>query len=418
MATHKAKGRQLTFFADLHIHSRYSIACSRDLRPENLCRWGQLKGLSVIGTGDFTHPQWLAELREKLEEDNGNLLALKRELLPDNVPPSCHGQVRFLLSAEISCIYKKAGRTRKVHALVFAPDFPAALRLNKALAAIGSIISDGRPILKLNVKTLLEMVLEASPDAMLVPAHVWTPHFSVLGATSAFNSLEECFEELTPHIYALETGLSSNPAMNWRLSQLDAIRLISNSDAHSSSKLAREATIFDTDISYGGIMGAIKSGNGLCGTIEYLPEKGKYHSDGHRCCNLRLTPQETIAHGFRCPACGKKVTLGVLHRVEELADRPEGFKPTDAAPFYSAIPLQELIAETLQIGAGSKRVERMYFSMLENLGNELAILLEKDLLDIAGAASAQIAEAIGRVREGSIRIEPGYDGKFGSIRIL
>lgn len=407
----------MRFFADLHIHSPYSIACSRDLNPENLCRWGQLKGIFVIGSGDFTHPLWLKELQEKLEEDKGRLFALRKELIPVNVPSSCRAQVRFLLSGEISCIYQKAGKTRKVHALVFVPDFTSAVQLTERLAKIGSITSDGRPILKLDAKKLLEMVLEVSPEAMLVPAHVWTPHFSVLGAASAFSSVEECFEELTPYIYAVETGLSSDPAMNWRLSSMDGMRLISNSDAHSPAKLGREATIFDTDLSYGSIMAAIKTGKGLCGTVEYLPEKGKYHSDGHRSCGIRLTPRETIAHGFRCPACGKKITVGVLHRVEELADRPQGFKPPGTPPFHSVIPLQELIAETLKIGAGSKRVERIYFAMLEKLGNELAILLEKRYEEIAGASSVEIADAVVGVREGTIRIEPGYDGKFGSIRI-
>ena len=286
-----------------------------------------------------------------------------------------------------------------MHALVFAPDFPAALRLNKALAAIGSIISDGRPILKLDVKTLLEMVLEASPDAMLVPAHVWTPHFSVLGATSAFNSLEECFEELTPHIYALETGLSSNPAMNWRLSQLDAIRLISISDAHIVFKSWQRGNIFDTDNQLWRIMGAIKAATAYAAPLNTCRKKANITATATVAATFALHRRKPSPTAFAA-ACGKKVTLEVLHRVEELADRPEGFKPADAAPFYSAIPLQELIAETLQIGAGSKRVERMYFSMLENLGNELGILLEKDLPDIAGAAAAQIAEAIGRVREG------------------
>ncbi len=407
----------MPFYADLHIHSPYSIACSRDLNPETLWRWGQLKGITVIGSGDFTHPLWIEELREKLNEDEGGLLALKTRLQRTDVPSSCRAPVRFLLSAEISCVYKKGGKTRKVHALIFAPDFVAARQLAAKLAGIGSITSDGRPILKLDAKHLLEMVLEISPEAMLVPAHVWTPHFSVLGAFSAFSSLEECFEELTPHIYAVETGLSSDPAMNWRLSSLDRVRLISNSDAHSPAKLGREATIFDTSLSYGSIMAAIKTGRGLCGTVEYLPEKGKYHSDGHRSCGISLTPRETIAHGFRCPACGKKVTVGVLHRVEELADRPEGFRRAGAPPFCRVIPLQELVAETLGIGEGSKRVARIYFGMLETLGNELSILSEKGYDEIAGASSMEIADAVIKVREGNIRIEPGYDGKFGSIRI-
>ena len=408
----------MQFIADLHIHSRYSRACSRDLTPENLCRWGQLKGINVIGTGDFTHPLWVEELQEKLEPADSNLLILKKGLWPDNVPQSCRGEVNFLLSTEISCIYKKDGKTRKVHALVFVPDFASALRLNSALAKIGNIRSDGRPILGLDARKLLEIVLDVSPTAMLVPAHAWTPHFSVFGAVSGFDSLEECFGDLTPHIYAIETGLSSDPAMNWRLSALDRITLISNSDAHSPAKLGREATIFDTDMSYNGIMEAIKSGKGLSGTIEFFPEEGKYHSDGHRECGMRLTPQETVQHDYRCPSCGKKVTVGVLHRVGKLADRPEGFKPPGSPSYYSVIPLQEVIAETLKVGPASKRVQQMYFGMLEKLGNEFSILLKIPPAEIAAAASPQIADAIDRMRTGNIRIEPGYDGEFGTIRIF
>lgn len=408
----------MQFIADLHIHSRYSRACSRDLTPENLCRWGQLKGINVIGTGDFTHPLWVEELQEKLEPADNNLLILKKGLWPDNVPQSCRGEVNFLLSTEISCIYKKDGKTRKVHALVFVPDFASALRLNSALAKIGNIRSDGRPILGLDARKLLEMVLYVSPTAMLVPAHAWTPHFSVFGSVSGFDSLEECFGDLTHHIYAIETGLSSDPAMNWRLSALDRITLISNSDAHSPAKLGREATIFDTEMSYNGIMEAIKSGKGLSGTIEFFPEEGKYHSDGHRECGMRLTPQETVQHDYRCPSCGKKVTVGVLHRVGKLADRPEGFKPPGSPSYHSIIPLQEVIAETLKVGPASKRVQQMYFNMLEKLGNEFSILLKIPTAEIAAAASPQIADAIDRMRTGNIRIEPGYDGEFGTIRIF
>jgi len=408
----------MQFIADLHIHSRYSRACSRELTPENLYRWGQLKGINVIGTGDFTHPLWMEELQEKLEPADNNLLILKKGLRPDNVPQSCRGEVNFLLSTEISCIYKKDGKTRKVHALVFVPDFASALRLNSALAKIGNIRSDGRPILGLDAGKLLEMVLDVSPTAMLVPAHAWTPHFSVFGAVSGFDSLEECFGDLTPHIYAIETGLSSDPPMNWRLSALDRITLISNSDAHSPAKLGREATIFDTELSYNGIMEAIKSGKGLSGTIEFFPEEGKYHSDGHRECGMRLTPQETVQHDYRCPSCGKKVTVGVLHRVGKLADRPEGFKPPGSPSYYSIIPLQEVIAETLKVGPASKKVQQMYFGMLEKLGNEFSILLKIPTAEIAAAASPQIADAIDRMRTGNIRIEPGYDGEFGTIRIF
>ncbi len=407
----------MKIIADLHIHSRYSRACSRDLTPNNLWKWGQLKGIRVIGTGDFTHPLWLTELQAKLESSESNLLTLKKTCQTDDVPESCRSAVSFLLSTEISCIYSKNGRTRKTHCLIFVPDFTAAERLNAALGKIGNLKSDGRPILGLDAKRLLEIVLSVSPDAMLVPAHAWTPHFSVFGAVSGFDTLEECFEELTPHIYAIETGLSSDPPMNWRLSSMDKLTLISNSDAHSPAKLGREATIFDTELSYGGILGAIKSGKGVLGTIEFFPENGKYHADGHRACGVRFSPQETIANDYRCPVCGKKVTVGVLHRVEKLADRPEGFRPPGAPPFFSIIPLVEIIAETLRVGPTSKKVQHAYFSMLDLMGNEFTILLDTPLTEIARAASPDMAMAIGNMREGIVQIESGYDGEFGKVRI-
>lgn len=407
----------MPFIADLHIHSRFSRACSRNLTPETLWRWGQLKGIRVLGTGDITHPAWLAELRDKLVPAEENLFTLKSELRTDDVPESCRAEVSFLLSGEISCIYSKGGKTRKVHALVFLPDFAAAERLNKALAKIGNLGSDGRPILGLDVKTLLRIVLDVSPDAMLVPAHAWTPHFSVFGAASGFDSLEECFEELTPHIHAIETGLSSDPPMNWRLSALDRITLISNSDAHSPAKLGREANIFDTGISYSEIMDAIKTGEGFAGTIEFFPEEGKYHADGHRSCGVRLSPEETEEHGFLCPVCGKKVTVGVLHRVGKLADRPAGKRPEGAPLFRSIVPLAEIIAETLKVGVASKKVERAYFDLLGKAGSEMTILLDIPVEEIVRADHPLVGEAIRRMRSGEIELIPGFDGEFGRIRI-
>lgn len=411
----------MKFIADLHIHSRYSRACSKELTPDNLWKWGQLKGIRVIGTGDFTHPAWIAELQERLEENDGNLLNLKakagRQAIAD-IPASCRSDVSFLLTAEISCIYKKGGKTRKVHALVFMPDFASALRLNMELAKIGNIKSDGRPILGLDAKRLLEIVLEISPAAMLIPAHAWTPHFSVFGAASGFDSLEECFEELTPHIYAIETGLSSDPPMNRRLSALDNITLVSNSDAHSPAKIGREANIFDAELSYEGITSAIKSRKGFVGTVEFFPEEGKYHSDGHRDCGVRLSPVETMRNSGLCPACGKKVTIGVLHRVELLADRGEGTVTEEGPIFYSVIPLAEVLGEVFSCGVNTQKVNRAYFQLLELLGNEFNILLNAPLEDIAAASSPRIAEAIGRVRSANLHIEPGYDGEFGKIRIF
>lgn len=407
----------MAFIADLHIHSHYSLATSHDLTPENLWKWGQLKGIRLIGTGDCTHPGWLAELETKLSPGESGLLTLREKPQESRVPASCRSEVSFLLSGEISCIYRKGGRTRRVHCLVHMPDFAAARRLNLALARIGNLASDGRPILKLDAKHLLELVLEASPHALLIPAHAWTPHYSIFGAATGFTSLQECFDELTPHIHALETGLSSDPAMNWRLSWLDGITLVSNSDAHSPARLGREATVFDTELSYSGIFSGIAGGRGVASTIEFFPEQGKYHADGHRACGIRLSPQETVAHGYRCPCCGGKVTVGVLHRLELLSDRPTGARPEKAPPFRSVIPLLDLIAGTLQVGAGTKRAQALYFRLLEHVGNEFHILLDAPLKEIEAASSSPLARAIGEARLGEVLIDPGYDGKFGTVSV-
>jgi uncharacterized protein (TIGR00375 family) len=408
----------MRFIADLHIHSRYSRATSKDMLPENIYKWAQLKGITVIGTGDFTHPEWFKELREKIESAENGLFRFRKKFQSDNVPDLCKADVFFILSAEISCIYSKKGRIRKIHSVVFVPDFAAASRINAVLSKIGNLSSDGRPILGLDSKELLKIILDVSDEAMLVPAHAWTPHFSVFGAGSGFDSLEECFEELTPNIYAIETGLSSDPLMNWRLSSLDHITLISNSDAHSLAKLGREANIFDTDISYKAMMDAIKTKNGFQGTIEFFPEEGKYHYDGHRMCGVRLSPEETIRHNYLCPVCGKAVTVGVMHRVEKLADRTYGFRLESAPPYYSIIPLTEIIAETLKVGVHSKAVETEYIRLLKSLGNEFRILMDSSLSEIASAGSSMLSEAISRVRSGNVHIIPGFDGEYGKIRIF
>jgi len=408
----------MPFIADLHIHSKYSRATSQDMTPERLWEWAQLKGISVIGTGDFTHPGWLAALREKLEPMGNGLFSLRKQFRSDDVPASCRADVHFLLSAEISCIYRKNDRTRKVHCLVFAPDLETVSRINAALAKVGNLAADGRPILGLDAKELLRIVLDASPDAMLVPAHAWTPHFSVFGAASGFDSLEECFDELAPQIPAIETGLSSDPPMNWRLSGLDRITLISNSDAHSPAKIGREANIFVTDMSYHDITAAIRTRQGFSGTIEFFPEEGKYHFDGHRNCGARLSPEESERSNDSCPVCGGKVTVGVMHRVASLADRPDGFRPQGAPSFQSLIPLQELIADALRTGSASRKVETAYRALLERLGNEFHILREAPLADIEAAGSPLVREAVARMRAGRVRIAPGYDGEFGTISLF
>jgi uncharacterized protein (TIGR00375 family) len=408
----------MRFIADLHVHSHYSRATSPDMCPEGLWKWAQHKGITVIGTGDFTHPQWIKELREKLEPAGSGLFALKKKYTTDDVFRSCRGDVSFILSAEVSSIYSKNGKTRKVHSIILVPDFASAERLNIALSKIGNIKSDGRPILGLDAKKLLQITLDASPDAMLIPAHVWTPHFSVLGAASGFDSLEECYDELTPHIHAIETGLSSDPPMNGRLSALDTITLVSNSDAHSAAKIGREANILDTDITYAAMIQAIKTRKGFIGTIEFFPEQGKYHYDGHRDCGVSLTPKETMRHDYLCPACNKKVTVGVMHRVEKLADREEDFKLGSAQFFASIIPLPEIIAEGLECGVNTKKVNALYLPMLERLGNEFKILLDVPLDDIERASTPLIREAISRMRAGNVKISPGYDGIFGKVKIF
>ena len=386
------------------------------MSPEGIWRAARQKGISVIGTGDFTHPGWIAELREKTEPADNGLFRLK-EAGHVALPASCRGETFFLLSAEISCIYRKNGRTRKVHCLLFVPGLPEAERVASALSKIGNLSSDGRPILGLDAKDLLSILLDTSPSGMLVPAHAWTPHFSVFGAASGFDSIEECFEDLTSHIHAIETGLSSDPPMNRRLSRLDPFRLISNSDAHSPSKIGREANIFDTEISFPAIMQSIK-GTGLAGTIEFFPEEGKYHYDGHRACDICLPPEETITRNGLCPVCGKKMTIGVMHRVEELADRPEGFMPDDMPPFHSLIPLVEIIAETRKAGVNTKAVKKDYLALIDTLGSEFAILIDLPADEIARAGFPVVAEAIGRMRAGDVSVSPGYDGEYGKISLF
>lgn len=408
----------MRFIADLHVHSKYSRATSQDMSPESIWRWAQLKGISVIGTGDFTHPQWLKELSAKLEPGAEGLFSLRRELRTGDVPDSCAAEVSFILSAEISCIYRKKDRTRKIHAVVLVPDISTAAKINLSLAKIGNLSADGRPILGLDAKELLKIVLDASPDALFIPAHAWTPHFSLFGSESGFDAMEECFDELTPHIHAIETGLSSDPAMNRRLSALDGITLVSNSDAHSAAKIGREANIFETEISYRAMAAALTTRKGFAGTIEFFPEEGKYHFDGHRDCGVSLSPKETIGYDYLCPVCGKRLTVGVMHRVEKLADRAEGGGPADAPPYRSIIPLPEIIGEALTVGPASKKVNSAYLDLLAKLGSEFNILLDAPIAEIVRASSPVIAEAVSRMREGRVHIAPGYDGEYGKIRIF
>lgn len=404
------------YIADLHIHSRYSMATSRDLTPKLLDLWARKKGIHILGTGDFTHPVWRRELREALEPAETGLYRLKQNLALPLPGGFFEEPVRFAVSGEISSIYKKNGRVRKVHSLILLPSLDAADQLSQKLEAIGNIHSDGRPILGLDCHDLLSLTLEVSPEAIYIPAHIWTPHFSLLGARCGFDSIEECFEELTPFIRALETGLSSNPAMNWRLPLLDSYQLISNSDAHSPSKLGREATLLDIPLSYQGLYQGIQTGEGLIGTIEFFPEEGKYFYDGHRACGVCLSPSQTRQLNSICPVCGKKLTMGVLNRTLELADpkRREGFLLPGAHPFESLIPLPEVIASSLGISSGnSVKVGRMYEDMLRQLGSEFEILRNVRPEDIKRVGSTEIAERIEKLRKGQVTWQPGFDGTYG-----
>jgi uncharacterized protein (TIGR00375 family) len=414
-------GDDVTFYADLHIHSRYSRACSKDCDLEHLAWWAGRKGVSVVGTGDFTHPAWMEELRENLVPAEPGLFRLRPDLehrVSRTLPPACRQPVRFLLSVEISTIYKKGERTRKVHHLLYAPSFHAAERITAALTKIGNLASDGRPILGLDSRHLLEITLQSDPGSYLIPAHVWTPWFSVLGSKSGFDAVADCYDDLAAHIFAVETGLSSDPLMNWRVPSLDGYRLVSNSDAHSPPALAREASMFSTEMDYYALRAALETGDGYGGSVEFFPEEGKYHLDGHRKCGVRLEPDETKEHGGRCPSCGRPLTVGVLSRVDELAAHPEGRRPEGAANFRNLIPLPEIVSEIRGVGPRSKSVLGHIAELVSSLGPELSILDEVPLDDVRDAGGELLAEAIGRLRRGDVIRDAGYDGEYGEIRLF
>jgi uncharacterized protein (TIGR00375 family) len=399
----------MKLIADLHIHSRFARATSKEINLANLDLWAKKKGIHIMGTGDFTHPMWLKELKAELQPAEEGLYKRKGG-----------GETRFVFSSEISCIYSKGGQVRKIHLLLFVPSLSAVEKINTQLGWIGNLRSDGRPILGIDAKEVAKIVLDADPSSLVVPAHIWTPWFSVFGSKSGFNSLKECFDEYTKYIYAVETGLSSDPAMNWRMSALDNITLLSNSDSHSLEKIGREVNVFDTELSYPAIREAIitKDPKKFLFTVEFFPEEGKYHYDGHRLCNVSLSPEESKKQKNQCHVCKRPLTIGVLNRVEELADRPQGFKPDNAIPFRPLIPLQEIIADALNQGVGTKRGKEEYEKIILRFKTEFAALLDAKAEELKEATLPEIAEGIVRVREGKVRIEPGYDGEFGKIKIF
>jgi DNA helicase II / ATP-dependent DNA helicase PcrA len=409
------------FHADLHVHSRFSRACSKNCDIPSLAWWARRKGITVVGTGDFTHPGWAEELRETLEPAEPGLFQLRPELasrLRRDSPPSCQQPVRFLLCTEISTIYRAGDRTRKVHHLLYAPTLDAAAMITAALSKVGNLASDGRPILGLDSRHLLDITLNAGPGCYLVPAHIWTPWFAVLGSKSGFDSVADCYGDLAEHVFAVETGLSSDPPMNWMCSSLDGYRLVSNSDAHSPPMLGREATTLDVELDYFAIEDALRTGAGLHGTINFFPEGGRYHLDGHRKCGVRLEPAESASYGGLCPECGKPLTIGVLNRVTELADRPAGYRPPGAPQSTSLVALPEVVGEILGTGPKSKKVTAEVDRLVGALGPELAILLDVPVDEVSRAGGSLLAEAVSRLRAGTARKDPGYDGEYGVIRLL
>lgn len=422
----------MRYITDYHIHSRYSRACSKNLTLSNLAAWARAKGIDVLATSDFTHPSWFREIEDKLEPAEQGLFRVRDAYAKEDgegayerapVPSGGGRDVRFILSTELSCIYKKDGATRRIHLLVLLSGLDAARRLIAGLEGREcNLRSDGRPILGIDARDIVAMTLDADPDGMVIPAHAWTPWFSVFGSQSGFDSLEQCFGDMTPHIHAIETGLSSDPSMNWRISALDDIMLVSNSDAHGLRNLAREANAFDLDtLSYAALMDVLRKRqtDRFPFTIEFFPEEGKYHADGHRACGFSCAPEETERLGGRCPKCGKPLTRGVLGRVHALADRPTAPpRPPKAARFRYIVPLEELIADSLGKTRAAKAVRQAYSETLLSLGPEFDVLLDVPEKDIAAAAGERVAEAVRRMRAGDVRVVAGYDGVFGSVKVF
>ena len=434
----------MRIIADLQIHSKYSRACSQDLNPKSIGQWADKKGIRVIGTGDFTHPKWLLELKESLEEAKPGLYQLRKEGGPLGRGPSSVPNALFMITGEVSSIYKQGEKVRRVHNMILVPNFKAADAIIKGLEKVGANLkADGRPIMGVHCDKLVEIVMEADPTSAVIPAHAWTPHFGVFGSLSGFNTIEEAFGDQAKHIFAIETGLSSDPKMNWQISGLDKYSLVSNSDAHSLRKIGREANVFEIDekkLSYAEIIRVIRNKDPrefVC-TLEFFPEEGKYHLDGHRDCKFSCLPKQTKKLKGICPVCGKKLLVGVLNRIDELADREHGFIPKSSVPFKSVIPLEEIIAETLGVGTQSKKVVELYERMVafspparggvprvhlrgEVVGenySEFSILLDLPEESIAKISSPAIAQAVIRVREGKVKLEGGYDGVFGKIEIF
>ena len=402
----------MTYVADLHTHSPYARATSRELTFGNLARWAKFKGIDLLASADFTHPGWFSETRRQLTELGNGLYE--------------HDGVKFILGTEVNCNGQQGGRNRRIHMLAFAPSVDTVERINTALAAhCKSLASDGRPTLHLTPRELVSTLIDIDERCLIIPAHAWTPWFGIYGSKSGFDSLEECFGDAIEHIHAIETGLSSDPAMNWQVQELDRLSIVSFSDAHSLPKLGRELTVIDGDLSYDGLVQSLKS-QSIAYTIEFFPEEGKYHYSGHRKCGISYDPEDVRKNGRRCPVCGRLITLGVMQRVDELSDRRvdtwidgDGFTRSDNGrpPFKTLVALQQIVAEALGMGVSTKRVQREYSALVGELSTEMAVLMNSPLPDIASVAGERVAEGVDRVRRGDISIQPGYDGLFGQVKV-
>lgn len=402
----------MRYIADFHIHSKYSRATSQQMDVPNIAKWAKKKGINIIGTGDWTHPGWLAELKENLEPAEEGLYK-----------PKSGSNVRYILTTEIALIYSQGSKLAKIHHLIFVPSFETVDKINAKLGRIGNLWADGRPILGLSSKDLVKLVMGIDPSAFIAPAHAWTPWFSVFGSNSGFNSLDECFGEMVKEVFVIETGLSSDPAMNWRLSALDRITLISNSDSHSGPKLGREANVFEIDpdkLSFSEIRRILKEKDkkNFLFTIEFFPQEGKYHYDGHRVHGISFSPQESKKHQGKCPVCGKPLTIGVMNRVDQLADRKEGYVPENAIPAKHLVPLEEIIIDVRGVAGTNQKIRQEYDNLVSVFGSEITILLDTNLEDLEKLTSKEVVEGIRRVREGKVDVKPGYDGVYGKISIL
>jgi uncharacterized protein (TIGR00375 family) len=399
----------MKFAADLHIHSKYSQATSGRMNLRSLDLWARAKGIKLMGTGDFTHPQWFAEIQELLDPAPRGLFALKES----------KSGTRFMLTAEVSCVYSRGGRLRKVHIALMAPDVEAVKKLNRRLGQITNLAADGRPTLTIDAQELLKMVLDASEDCLVVPAHAMTPWFGIFGSKSGFDSLEECFGDYAKYIHAIETGLSADPAMLWRIPDGRRVALLSNSDAHSPEKIGREVNVFDTELDYFSIAAAIKNRDPqkFLYTIEFFPEEGKYHLNGHRNCGISLTPEESAKTNNLCPKCGRPMTIGVLNRIRELADQPEGYRPEGAIPYKSLVPLQEVIADVLGVLVPNSKVKNEYEKLVKNFYGEFSVLLGPSVADLEKVTLPEIAQGIVDAREGRVQLVAGYDGVFGHVKV-